>query len=67
MKTTITEVRNSHLNLSKEVNSRIAVIVSTAISKRKATHGVQYWTPEMITAGSSKNTDNTISTLIEKL
>lgn len=65
--TTAQQVREESINLSKEVNGRFAVIVKTSYSPRKSTMGVQYWTKEMIASGTSKNTDNTTSTLIELL
>ena len=64
---TVNEVRDSGLKLTKESNGRIAVIVLTPYSTRKANYGIQFWTPEMIEVGTSKNTDNTTSTFIEKL
>ena len=64
---TVNEVRNSGLKLTKESNGRIAVIVLTPYSARKANYGIQFWTPEMIEVGTSKNTDNTTSIFIEKL
>ncbi len=69
MKTTntIAEVRQSHSKLSKETNGRLAVIVLTDYSPRKQQYGVQYWTPEMIALGNSKNTDRTNSKFISNL
>lgn len=64
---TINEVRESGLKITKEINGRIAVIVLTPYSARKSNYGIQFWTPQMIEIGTSKNTDNTTSTLIEKL
>ena len=64
---TIKEVRKSSLKITKESNGRIAVIVLTPYSARKADYGIQFWTPEMIENGTSKNSDNTVSTFIEKL
>lgn len=64
---TINEVRESGLKLTKESNGRIAVIVLTPYSARKANYGIQFWTSEMIKLRYSKNTDNSISTYIEKL
>ena len=64
---TIAEVRESHTKLSKEVNGRTAVIVLSNYTARKQQYGVQYWTPEMIAVGQSKNTDNTKSIYISNL
>jgi len=64
---TVEETRNDHAKVCKESNGRIAVIVSTPYIARKANYGVQFWTPEMIEAGKSVNTDRTISTFIENL
>lgn len=63
----IDEVRNSGSKLSKSLNGRIPVIVLTIVSKDCSTYGIQFWTPEMIEVGNSKNTDNTISTFVENL
>ncbi len=43
---------------------RIAVMVSTEYEPNKLTIGIQFWTPEMIDAGESENTDKTISRYI---
>jgi len=64
---TISETRQSGAKLTKESNGRTAVIVLTPYSARKANYGIQFWTPEMIAAGTAKNSDNTISTFIENL
>jgi len=64
---TITEVRKSGNRLLKKSNSRISVIVLTPYSTTNANYGIQFWTTEMIKIGTSINTDNTISTFIEKL
>lgn len=45
---------------------RIPVVVSSKYQnsdKTKTYYGIQFWTPQMIKAGQSKNTDNTISKL----
>jgi hypothetical protein len=64
---TVEETRNDHAKICKEISGRIAVIVSTPYSARKAHYGVQFWTPEMIEARTSVNTDKTVSTFIENL
>ena len=64
---TIQEVRNSSTKISKESNGRISVIVETPYSARKSVYGVQFWTKEMIEAGTAKNNDNTVSKFIEIL
>lgn len=65
----IKEIKDSiqNRNFSKTCNGRIAVICLTPYEKNKATYGIQFWTDEMIEIGTSKNTDNSISTFIEKL
>lgn len=40
---------------------RVAVVVQTEYEKGKVNLGIQFWTPEMIEAGSSQNTDHTVS------
>ncbi len=43
---------------------RIPVVVSSKYqNSNKTYYGIQFWTPQMIKAGQSKNTDNTISKL----
>lgn len=64
---TAAQVREESSKISREVNGRAAVIVCTGISARKAYYGVQFWTPEMIAAGSSVNTDRTVSVFVENL
>ncbi len=64
---TISEVRESATKVTKKVNGRIAVIVLTPYTKRKANYGIQFWTPEMIAAGTAQNTDSTTSTYIESI
>jgi hypothetical protein len=64
---TIAETINDHAKVSKEMNGRIAVIVSTPYTARKASYGVQFWTPEMIEAGKAENTDRTVSIYIQNL
>ncbi len=65
--TQIAEVRNNHSRVNPVNNGRIAVVVSTQISARKHTLGVQFWTPEMIAMGTSTNTDRTVSTYVDHL
>jgi hypothetical protein len=65
---TIIEVRESCSKLSRlPVNGRIPIICLTPYEKNKAYYGIQFWTDEMIQIGTSRCTDNTISTFIEKL
>lgn len=64
---TIIEVRESSSKVSKTCNGRIPIICLTPYEKNKAYYGIQFWTDEMIQIGTSRCTDNTISTFIEKL
>ena len=62
---TINELRKC--SVPKANNGRIAVVVLTPYMASRANYGIQFWTPEMIKIGTSQNTDNTISTFVEKL
>lgn len=64
---TIKSVRESCAKIEKKNNGRIAVVVATNRSARKSSYGIQFWTPEMILMGESKNTDNTVSKFVETL
>ena len=64
---TIQQIIEESSNIERIVNDRIAVIVLTNFSARKAIYGVQFWTSEMISNGQSINTDNTISRYIQTL
>lgn len=64
---TIAQVKSDSSKISKVINGRVAVIVSTIISARKSQYGVQFWTSEMISSGYSTNTDRTTSVYIENL
>ena len=61
------EIRNDHKKLNKTNGNRHAVIVRTEYLPKKMNFGVQYWTNQMILEKIQTNTDNTISTFIEKL
>lgn len=43
---------------------RIPVVVSTEYEPNKLNIGIQFWTPQMIDAGETENTDKTISRYI---
>ena len=68
MKTTntIAEVRVSKNKLSA-TNGLFPVIVLTPYSAKKQQYGVQFWTPAMISIGTSVNTDGSVSKFIEIL
>ena len=64
---TIAEIKESHQNVARISGDRVAVIVQNSVSPRRSILGVQFWTKEMIAAGSTVNTDHTPSIFVEVL